>query len=691
MHPIKINSVDILFNYDKIINDFSIFKLTTSEKYIKFGSLILDEALTGLKTQSVVFERGSCFYCLYNDGTLNTNNISQKLKSVNEGENFSIEKLESINSLKNIPQHLLAQLFLNSLASPKNSLLAFNNLAGYLFSINSRLFVKRKSNNGELILKIPSLKIRIDRALQLQLEVKTFSSLVLIKKLNLTKPIKEYSKYSISHSTQKLRRVLPNEKLPASDVFIEKQEFGKKTSIPFLSFENQESFSVSKMGFLYSLYNEVNSKLSEYITLNFKEIIPEKSLRYNKRLQIEKNEVIDTTVSKNSFHIVDKINDEDSADFCDDLFKSFLAEYPNAKITKGRKEKTKCFNLIVIHNSDYYSRYNIEDPYKKSINSNTSQHITIEDFKHSTKSIVKNTVKELCVKLDIKNGFISLIDWQKYKFKTHWKFGIKHESIFYFLDISPKGQLTFSEFENTLFTQNEFSEYCDIYENVLSENKNENVEGIIISGENDINVIKSSGEYTVPDFISIGQTLDLANQPFKIKKSEFVKIFEDFKNHFSHERNEVLKNLINKSSESEFDRKSILKIINHRTIRKEFTEFFFNKTGNLLHYYFKDSLTRYKLMDSNLDIKYLTKENQGIYFVGTKGEGIQSSFPRASKIRKIVPHNSSKLLFDELLPTMNVDFVKHENITVLPFPFKYLREYVHQALKAKHICNSHKP
>lgn len=249
MHPIKINSVSILFNYDKIISDFSIFKLTTSEKYIKFGSLILDEALTGLKTQSVVFERGSCFYCLYTDGTLNTNNISQKLKSVNEGENFSIEKMESIDSLKSIPQHLLAQLFLNSLAAPKNSLLAFNNLAGYLFSINSGLFVKRKSNNGELILKIPSIKIRVDSALQLQLEVKTFSSLVLLKKLNLTKSINEYSKYSISHSTQKLRRVLPNEKLPASDVFIEKQELGKKTSIPFLSFENQESFSVSKWDF----------------------------------------------------------------------------------------------------------------------------------------------------------------------------------------------------------------------------------------------------------------------------------------------------------------------------------------------------------------------------------------------------------------------------------------------------------
>ena len=691
MHPIKINSVDITFHYNRILNDFSIFKLTTSEKFIKFGSLILDEALTGLKTQSVVFEKGSCFYCLYNDETLNTNSISQNLKEVNEGENFSIEKIDSLDAIKCMPLHLLAQLFLNSLAAPKNSLLAFNNLAGYLFSLNSQLFVKRKSNNEELIIKIPSIKIRIDKRLQMQLEVKTFSSLLLIKKLSLNKHINDYSKYTISHSSQKLRRILPTEKLSASQVFIEKQEVGKKTIIPFFSFENQESFLKSKMGFLYSFLNEVNTKLPEYLSLSFKEILPEKSIKYQKRLQIDKNTIVNAIVLNNNFHIVDKINDEDSVEFCNDLKESFTTEYPETKISKGIKEKANSFNLIVIHNSDYYSKYNLEDPYKNNVQTNTSQHITIEDFKYSTKSVVKNTVKELCIKLDIQKGYITLIDWKKFNYSSHWKFGVKHENLFYFLDISPKGQMTFSQFENTLFTQTEYSEYCDIYDNVMSNNKNESIEGIVISDKNDINIIKSTGEYTIPDFISVGQTFDLVNQPFKIEKSKLVTIFEDFSTRFSHSKNEDYKSLIENFPEKIFERKSILAIIKHRTVRKEFTEYFYKCTGKLLHYYFKDSLTRYKLMDSNLDIKYFTEDNQGLYFVGTKGEGIQSSFPRASKIRKIVPYNSSKLLFDKLLPTMNVDFVKHENITVLPFPFKYLREYVHQSLKAKHICNSHKP
>lgn len=33
-------------------------------------------------------------------------------------------------------------------------------------------------------------------------------------------------------------------------------------------------------------------------------------------------------------------------------------------------------------------------------------------------------------------------------------------------------------------------------------------------------------------------------------------------------------------------------------------------------------------------------------------------------------------MFDKLLPTMNVTFVHNGQLTVLPFPFKYLREFV---------------
>ena len=48
---------------------------------------------------------------------------------------------------------------------------------------------------------------------------------------------------------------------------------------------------------------------------------------------------------------------------------------------------------------------------------------------------------------------------------------------------------------------------------------------------------------------------------------------------------------------------------------------------------------------------------------------------RASVIREVQAEEDSKLIFEELLPLMGVDFVKLGMLTVMPFPFKYLREY----------------
>ena len=64
------------------------------------------------------------------------------------------------------------------------------------------------------------------------------------------------------------------------------------------------------------------------------------------------------------------------------------------------------------------------------------------------------------------------------------------------------------------------------------------------------------------------------------------------------------------------------------------------------------------------------------YFVGDKSKGIKASFKSYCNIRKVIPVEEAPVIFDELIETMNVDFVKHEGLTVLPFPFKYIREYL---------------
>ena len=85
---------------------------------------------------------------------------------------------------------------------------------------------------------------------------------------------------------------------------------------------------------------------------------------------------------------------------------------------------------------------------------------------------------------------------------------------------------------------------------------------------------------------------------------------------------------------------------------------------------------REELLSSCLDIKTYMENDKQFYYVGTIGEGMRWKIPRAANVRCIEGYHGAPLMFDKLLPTMSVTFVHNGQLTVLPFPFKYLREYV---------------
>ena len=86
-------------------------------------------------------------------------------------------------------------------------------------------------------------------------------------------------------------------------------------------------------------------------------------------------------------------------------------------------------------------------------------------------------------------------------------------------------------------------------------------------------------------------------------------------------------------------------------------------------------------IDNLLNIKYEYNENDYldgrafVYYVGDKSKKV--SYPNACCMRKVVSLGE-KLEYEELLPLMAVEFVRNSQYTVLPFPFKYLREYIEQ-------------
>ena len=85
---------------------------------------------------------------------------------------------------------------------------------------------------------------------------------------------------------------------------------------------------------------------------------------------------------------------------------------------------------------------------------------------------------------------------------------------------------------------------------------------------------------------------------------------------------------------------------------------------------------REELLTSVTDIHKFNQDNSIYYFVGAIGSGMKYKLHTAANIRKIEPWGDSLILFEKLLPLMNVTFVRNEQLTVIPFPFKYLREYI---------------
>lgn len=79
-----------------------------------------------------------------------------------------------------------------------------------------------------------------------------------------------------------------------------------------------------------------------------------------------------------------------------------------------------------------------------------------------------------------------------------------------------------------------------------------------------------------------------------------------------------------------------------------------------------------------VDINFYQTEKGVFYNVGPQGSGMKRKLPKASRIYQVEIIKGEEIM-SELLPLMAVAFVKYGDYTVLPYPFKYLREYIEMA------------
>lgn len=77
-------------------------------------------------------------------------------------------------------------------------------------------------------------------------------------------------------------------------------------------------------------------------------------------------------------------------------------------------------------------------------------------------------------------------------------------------------------------------------------------------------------------------------------------------------------------------------------------------------------------LDGVVDIKLFNTDKGICYLANDIGDGMRPTVKRAANVRLL--EGGNKALCDKLIEMLNVTFVRNGQLTVLPFPFKYLRE-----------------
>lgn len=593
--PIKTNQLTYTIDKELFSKNYDIFCIRTSEKYFKSGAYIIDAPLLNNNVCSVLFKSGKELFVLMKSNAANISFLKDAILKEDGADRITISHIAT----KTLKDDIVFQLMLNSLGNYDSPLLKFNNLTGHLYCFHPNWLIRGRKNEKDVIFKVPCLELKLSPEFRLNMEVHTFTSELLRNKIEFKKKkFEEYPKYIFSaHNT--LRRRLKDD---TGYSFIMRQTKNAKTEITFLDIQNIDRFNQSKMGILTTVLENFNDRFSDIAHLEFASITDYKALDYTRSVANENRQAILELLSVKPIKIVDCIDDEYSKIFCKEICDLLFSKY-GIKASRGKRIAKDHLNIRVIHNATFYT--DSEDPHR-IFDEVAVQHITFEDFSEYSEFAISTVIHEMLIKDDLVKQKISMFDWNTLGLKENIDFGIEvtneQNTKYIFMTIHPDGTFNISEQTLNLFEANKYNQCIEIFENVKI--TSEKIHGIIRDASGNVNIIKDTGWFTIPEIHSI--KAELANGNTKLRGKE----------------------------------------------------------------------KRDELLSSCLDIKMFNDGVSEYYFVGTIGNGMRWSINRAANIRKIEPFEDSILMFEKLLPLMNVTFVHNGQLTIIPFPFKYLREYV---------------
>lgn len=687
---------------ENIDADFDVFRVEKANKdYYKYN--ILDSAVYEFKAAAVQWTFGATALVLFRKGEVTEQQFKESI--MKEYEDVKIQKIDLFDSEQcsncfYFENRLLAQLLINSMRTPKHEAFMYNNLTGKLFYHDPSW--KHKDKLTGKVNFIRFLEIVIDPGMYLNLEHKTF---------------KRYDResnglYVIDSKTGEFRKKLKTD----TNVITYKEGSLPHNHFRVDNFDITDitHFRKSKMGVMEQFLRDVNDNLSKYISID---IVEREDAQQFDISNLEKKGISELEygemLQKKGVVIVDENDSEISKDIVAKLQEE-LEKYYHVKAAVGNLSGD-AYNIRIIHDGEYYAENEMHDPHSDNLKGYIVQHIT-EEAEHFTNikgssPDIKKIVQELIIKGDVRERMISIFDWKRLDSGKDWtfvlrkkiktKFGenVEHMNFgnkkafnyynYYRLKIDGNGKMEFDAFcDSNQSETEEWNKICYAYDFVEDKHHGvqNHVEGLMYSNIDNIHAILLTREKTLPNISALMDTLIETDAKERVSKEILLKAINDFETEYI-AAGEIISEWKNKLSvETEMiTKKSIKKILNMKSgTASKFNRFLHQKYGIWIDGELRKGEFEYLYQIGNLlNIKYDYNENDYldgrafVYYVGAKGNNKKTKYPNACCMRKVISLGET-LEYEEALPLMTVEFVRNSQFTVLPFPFKYLREYIEQ-------------
>ena len=666
---IDTNQVRFNFDHDAIAQDFVIFEAKRDSGNYNH-SKVPDVALQQCQALAVAYDRGSSCYILYRRSFAEKNSLKQMLESY-EG-NIRVREVTS-RQLAEKQSYRLAQLLCNAIPSLGMDCELYHNVTGKLYYLE-RGWTRYKKDQ---LASFWTLQISFTWEGCIKLEVQTFSN------VQFKKNVQDKPQYLLDQTNFLPRRVLKEERNNSAPRFVMAAwSPNYKNTVPFLEFGSLTEYRKCKVGILQRFLRDVQTLLSPYLSLEM--VALDESCHIGDKHNDSSMSGIRQRLKQKPLYLKDAVCSEQSANLVS-LVRQELDQY--SSITPADGEPPEGAALIrIIHSKEYCEINEEPDVYADAPKNVAVQHVTVEDFSLDGAKEdpgLRKIIQELAIKLDVYEGRMSCYNWANLNFPNPVTFVMakkadKSKPVCYQrLRVMPDGILRFDTWEEpNCWTSQEEEKIAKAFENDKGWFDRQ-VEGLVCEDIEHIHVIRRTDRYTLPAMEELESRLSATREDEPLSVEVIVAAIQNGLDRFTDLEQERCSAMIDAIREygKQISRKELNNIFNMRSgLGKKLNDMIMEETGIMVNARLKQKQLRDLIFGGTLDIRHFCEGKTQYYYSGYSDKSLKWTLPHACRIRKVTSMGEL-LQFERYLPLLEVDFVRANGWTVIPFPFKYLREW----------------